>query len=88
MNGPPKVHKVNDAVTYTSGLSDAPWFSNPSNSNPKVSAMKSFMEEFDVITGLHVKKLENGIARIALQSKVNPGSFQKVMLTLHTALQN
>ena len=83
MNGPPKVHRMKDKMTYTKGVSDAPWFSNPSQFNPKVSEMKSFFADFDVITGLHIKKLEDGTARVALQSKVNPGSFQKVMLAIH-----
>lgn len=85
MDGPPKVHRMKDSVTYAKRVNDAPWFSNPSNFNPKVSEMKTFIEEFDVITGLHVKKLEDGLdtARVALQSKVNPGSFKKVRLALH-----
>lgn len=83
MSDPPKVHRINDAVTYTNGVSNEPWFSYYSKFNPKISEMKSLLADFDVINGLHVGSMTDATIRVAMQTKVNPGSFSKVKLASH-----
>lgn len=78
-DGAPTVTRMKPEIKVTKGKSDAPWFANPSPDNPLVSEMEQFLQA-DVITSLHIKKLQTGEARVALQHKINPGSFGKVML--------
>lgn len=80
INGPFNVHEINDQVPVTNGVAEQPWFSYASGRNPPVSEMKSLIKDFDVITGLHIKEfLGDELTRVTMQSKVNPGSFDKVM---------